>query len=138
MLFARAIAAARLERPGDATAAAARLADLAAANRSAVVVAMVRAARAWAAFADGRIPDAVDGLRAAADDEDAAALRAPWRTPILPAREQLADLLMAAKRPAEAAAAYRLTLFRWPGRARAQRGLTAASAAAARAAAGPG
>jgi hypothetical protein len=130
VLFARALAAGRLARPAEARAASTLLADVAARDHAAGVIAMVGAARAWAAFADGRIADAVAGLRAAADDEDAAALRAPWRTPILPAREQLADLLMAARRPADAAEAYRQTLRRWPGRARAERQLANAAGAA--------
>ena len=86
--------------------------------------AMADAAAAWAAFAAGRGDGAVDQLRSAAELEETAAGPAlPWRLPILPAREQLANLLRALGRRADAAVEYDATLRRWPGRARAERGL---------------
>jgi hypothetical protein len=122
-LLTRAVAAGTKRDASAAADAAAQLAALSAALPEDARW-VVDAAGGWAALAAGRSDDAITRLRAAAAAEEAAAgLTLPWRLPILPAREQLADLLRALGRPGEAAAEYQAVLARWPDRARARRGL---------------
>ena len=76
------------------------------------------AAGAWALFHSG---DTAAGLAlavAAADSEDVTDKHPVTPAELLPARELQADMLLAARRYAEALAAYRSTLAREPGRAR--------------------
>jgi hypothetical protein len=54
-------------------------------------------------------------------------MRGVWRRAVWPAREQLAELLLAAGRPRDAAAAFAQVLARAPGRARALAGAAAAA-----------
>ncbi len=127
--FARAIGAARTGRAADAARAADQLSALpvdagggASAQRS-----LADAATAWAAFAAGRRDEAIGLMQAAADREDERAMRGVWRRAVWPAREQLAELLLAAGRPRDAAAAFARVLERAPGRARALAGAAAAA-----------
>jgi hypothetical protein len=125
--FARAIGAARLGRAADAEMAAGRLARLPydAGEGAAVGKVMTEVAAAWAAFAAGRRTEAMAAMAAAADHEDDLPARGVWRRPVVPAREQLGELLLTAGRPREAAAAFAATLERFPGRARALAGARA-------------
>jgi hypothetical protein len=72
----------------------------------------LREAEAWLAFAEGKTDDAVKELRAAADRQDAKGVD----TIGIPAREMLADMLLALKRPAEALAEYKIALKESPNR----------------------
>ena len=69
-------------------------------------------AEAWVAFAEGKSDDALKTLRAAADREDSQRLDSFN----VRAREMLADMLLEAKRPAEALAEYKAALTNSPGR----------------------
>lgn len=73
-------------------------------------------AAAWASLAAGKADDAVLQMRSAAGEEDAAALRGIGLVPVLPAREQLGDLLVAIGRPAQALSAYEHALRTFPRR----------------------
>jgi hypothetical protein len=129
--FARAIGAARLGRAADAGVAAGRLARLPqeAGEGAAVGAVMTEVAAAWAAFAGGRRDEAVAAMAAAADREDDLPAGGVWRRPIAPAREQLGELLLAAGRPRDAAAAFAAVLDRHPGRANARAGADASAKA---------
>jgi len=72
----------------------------------------LREAEAWVAFAEGKTDDALTALRASASYEDAHRLDSLN----VPAREMLADMLLEAKRPAEAFAEYKIALKNSPGR----------------------
>ncbi|MGE0359963.1 MAG: hypothetical protein AB7H93_08215 [Vicinamibacterales bacterium] len=124
-LFARVLGAAALGRGDDAAAGARRLDGIAARPGTAPeTTRLARAAGAWAAMAAARADDALAQLRAVADEEDHA-VDGGLRMPLRPAREQLADLLRLLRRDGEAAATYRQTLARWPGRRRASTALEA-------------
>jgi len=69
-------------------------------------------ARAWVAFAEGKIDDAVKTMRAAAETEESQRLDSFN----VRAREMLADMLLEAKRPADALAEYKAALNTSPGR----------------------
>src|SRR5205814_5731412 len=69
-------------------------------------------AEAWVAFAEGKADDALKELRAAADSEDSQRLDSFNVT----AREMLAEMLLEAKRPADALAEYKTALAHAPGR----------------------
>jgi tetratricopeptide (TPR) repeat protein len=88
---------------------------------------LAEAARAWQANANGDSEGATKRLAAAADKEDAIEKRPVTPGPIVPAREQLADLLLERGRPEEALREYRSALALAPGR----RGSLAGAAAAA-------
>jgi hypothetical protein len=72
----------------------------------------VREARAWIAFAQGKVDDAVRTLRDTADSEEAEKLVSIS----MPAREMLADMLLESKRAPEALHEYELTLRESPNR----------------------
>ena len=86
-----------------------------------------REARAWAANSAGHPDDAVALLRAAADAEDALEKLPVTPGPIVPAREQLGELLLDLHRPAEALQELTQALKDAPGR---RAGLEAAARAA--------
>jgi len=69
-------------------------------------------AEAWVAFAEGKADGALKELRAAADSEDSQRLDSFNVT----AREMLAEMLLEAKRPADALAEYKTALAHAPGR----------------------
>jgi predicted Zn-dependent protease len=122
--FANAVGAARI---GDVKRARAVVAELQALEQSLVTppgaydwktqVSIERQiAEAWLAFAEGRKNDAERLMRAAADLDDATDKHPVTPGAILPAREQLGELLLELKRPAEALHEYRSSLERAPRR----------------------
>ena len=122
--FANAVGAAR---SGDVKGARAAVAELQAIEQSLVTapgaydwktqVSIERQiAEAWLAFADGRKTDAERLMRAAADLDDATDKHPVTPGAILPAREQLGELLLEIKRPAEALHEYQSSLERAPRR----------------------
>ncbi|HEY7213529.1 MAG TPA: hypothetical protein VIC28_02815, partial [Thermoanaerobaculia bacterium] len=80
------------------------------------VEAMRLAAGGWVAFAEGRKEEAVKLLTAAADKEDAVGKHPVTPGAVLPAREQLGDLLLELGKPREALAAYEASLANAPKR----------------------
>jgi Tfp pilus assembly protein PilF len=78
--------------------------------------ALADSARAWQLFANGNTDEAIVRLRSAADTEDAAEKLPVTPGPIVPAREQLGDLLLEADRPADALREFRSALAAAPGR----------------------
>jgi hypothetical protein len=68
--------------------------------------------KAWLAFAQGRVDDALRLMRSAADRQDARGLEEVEA----PEREMLADMLLELKRPEEALTEYEATLKEAPGR----------------------
>jgi hypothetical protein len=73
-------------------------------------------ARAWQSAANSHSDEAVLQLRQAADEEDAVEKLPVTPGPIIPAREQLGDLLLTLHRPMEALIEYRAALLVAPGR----------------------
>lgn len=122
--FARAIGAARI---GDSALARDEVAKLDAIERSLTVapgtydwkkqVSIQRqVADAWLAYADGKPDQALEEMRAAAELDDATEKHPVTPGAILPAREQLGELLLELKRPAEALRTYEASLVRSPRR----------------------
>ena len=72
--------------------------------------------QAWIAHADGDTDRALTLMRAAADREDSVDKHPITPSAVLPARELLGDLLLAANRPTEALTAYRAALDISPNR----------------------
>lgn len=122
--FARAVGAARSRNVAAARDEAAKLAALEQATTVAPgeydwrkQVAIERqVAEAWLAHAAGRDAAAVASMRAAADLDDATEKNPVTPGSILPAREQLGELLLELGRPAEALKEYRTSLKRAPRR----------------------
>ncbi|MEX1998530.1 MAG: hypothetical protein WD934_02510 [Gemmatimonadales bacterium] len=126
--FARGLGAAR---SGDLTAAGAAVAELEGIEAtlsapdpywSRVAGIKRRAVHAWVLLAQGDTAAALAVAREAADLEDVTEKHPVTPGELLPARELYADLLRATGAVREAAAAYRATLEREPGRARPLRG----------------
>jgi tetratricopeptide (TPR) repeat protein len=122
--FARAVGAARL---GDTAAARAELANLAASRRGLAAVQgdydwgrQVEIehgiAAAWLAHAEGRREAALDLMRRAAELDDATEKHPVTPGSILPAREQLGELLLEQGQPAAALQAFEASLQRAPNR----------------------
>ena len=122
--FARAIGAAR---SGDAAGAREATAKLKAIEDALVVppgtydwrkqVSIERqVAEAWATYAEGKKEEAVTLMRAAADLDDATEKHPVTPGAILPAREQLGEMLLELDRPKEALAEYEGSLKRAPRR----------------------
>ncbi len=122
--FARAIGAAR---SGDATAARGEIATLREIEDGLTIprgtydwktqVSIERQiATAWLMHAEGRADDATRLMRAAADLDDATEKHPVTPGALLPAREQLGELLLEIGRPAEALAEYKASLKRAPRR----------------------
>jgi hypothetical protein len=82
---------------------------------------------AWSAQANGKPAEAEAEMRKAADEEDGMEKVPVTPGPIVPAREQLGDLLLEQHRQAEAAAAFKASLLNAPGRKGALDGLAQAS-----------
>lgn len=80
----------------------------------------------WIAHTERNDAEALAKLTAAADLEDSIDKNPVTPGALLPAREQLADLLLEMKKPAEAVAAYEAVLQVAPGRRNAVAGLVAA------------
>jgi tetratricopeptide (TPR) repeat protein len=85
------------------------------------------AASAWASFAEGRAAEAIALLRSAAEREDATEKAGTTPGPLMPARELLGDMLVEAKRPAEALREYEATLVSEPNRYRSVAGAARAA-----------
>jgi hypothetical protein len=122
--FARAVGAAR---GGDVVRARAELANLIALEQSLLVqpgeydwrkqISIEREiAAGWIAHASGSDQDAVRLMRSAADLDDATEKNPVTPGPILPAREQLGELLLILGRPGEALIEYEASLMRAPRR----------------------
>jgi len=80
------------------------------------VDALLKEAQAWRLAADGEADAAILSLRAAADQEDAVEKLPVTPGPVVPAREQLGELLLDLKRPDEALREFRTALTFAPGR----------------------
>jgi tetratricopeptide (TPR) repeat protein len=124
--FARAVGAARSGDLETARAAAAKLAAIQRALQgqkgfdwATQIEIQHRAAAGWLAHAERRDDDAVTLLRAAADLEDTTDKHPVTPGAVLPAREQLADLLAELGRPGAALAEYEASLRTSPARFRA-------------------
>jgi len=83
---------------------------------------------AWSAQADHKSEEAVAVLRQAADDEDAIEKLPVTPGPIVPAREQLGDMLLEQNHPSLALKEYEAALAAAPGRRGALQGAAHASA----------
>ena len=88
---------------------------------------MLKTAHAWASAAHGDVDGAVASLRSAADQEDALEKLPVTPGPIVPAREQLGELLLSLNRPQEALDAFNAVLTLAPGRRGALQGAAAAA-----------
>jgi tetratricopeptide (TPR) repeat protein len=73
-------------------------------------------AEAWTTYADGKKDEAISDMRAAADLDDATEKHPVTPGNILPAREQLGEMLLEAGRPADALVEYEASLTRAPRR----------------------
>ena len=135
--FARALGAARSGNPAAAEADAIRLASIAEALRRAgdlywateVDVQHV-GARAWIAFAQGKLNEALGLMQSAADMEDSSEKNAISPGRILPARELLGDMLLESGHADASLAAYEASQARDPQRYRTLFGAAKAAEAA--------
>jgi tetratricopeptide (TPR) repeat protein len=89
--------------------------------------ALFKEAQAWHLAAAGAVQAAILSLRAAADEEDAVEKLPVTPGPIVPAREQLGELLLELKRPEEALQEFRTALTFAPDRRGALVGAIAAA-----------
>jgi hypothetical protein len=135
--FARAVGAARAGDLAAAHAALSRLQALHAAQAASnepywtQQVGIQRdAAAAWIAFAEGRRAEALAAMRLAADDEDRTEKAAVTPGPLAPAREQLAEMLLASKDARGALREFEATLVKEPNRFRSLHGAARAAAEA--------
>jgi tetratricopeptide (TPR) repeat protein len=88
---------------------------------------MTREVLAWSAQAEGRSDKATAVLRSAADDEDGTEKLPATPGPIIPAREQLGDLLLEQGNFASASRAFETALVNAPGRRGALQGAARAA-----------
>lgn len=121
--WARAVGFARMERAESAGAEISRLKDymdqLHAQGNSywaTQVHVQLLGAQAWTALARGKPEEAVALLRSAADEEDGVEKLPVTPGPIVPAREQLAEMLLALNRQTEAMTEFDASLVSTPGR----------------------
>src|SRR5262249_44077283 len=77
---------------------------------------LAREVEAWSAQADRNLDNAVSLLRTAADEEDAIEKLPMTPGPIVPAREQLGEMLLGRNQPSEAAKEFARALKLAPGR----------------------
>jgi tetratricopeptide (TPR) repeat protein len=77
---------------------------------------LLKEAQAWRSAAKGESEAAIQSLRAAADEEDALEKLPVTPGPVVPAREQLGELLLELKRPQEALQEFRAALTSAPRR----------------------
>ncbi|HKE94625.1 MAG TPA: hypothetical protein VKB34_09990 [Povalibacter sp.] len=84
-------------------------------------------ARAWQSRANGDPEAAIQGLRAAADEEDAVEKLPVTPGPIVPAREQLGELLLDLQRPEDSLKEFQRALVNAPRRRGALNGAIAAA-----------
>jgi hypothetical protein len=141
-VFARAVGAARSGDTAGARAAIAQLealrvrqSELREPYWTAQIEIQRRGAAAWLAFAEGRVAEAVAEMRATAEAEDRTEKAAVTPGPLAPAREQLAEMLLATKDAAGALEQFEATLAKEPNRFRAVYGAGRAAADAGDAAA---
>ncbi len=121
--WARALGKLRGDKPGPADTDIAQIAacrDALAAAKDAYWTAqtdaLLKSAEAWRLAAAGDGPAAVSAMTAAADEEDSLEKLPLTPGPIVPAREQLGELLLKLGRPKEALAAFDADLALAPGR----------------------
>jgi hypothetical protein len=88
---------------------------------------LLKEAQAWRSAAKGESEAALQGMRAAADEEDALEKLPVTPGPIVPAREQLGELLLDLKHPQEALQEFRIALSSAPRRRGALVGAIAAA-----------
>jgi tetratricopeptide (TPR) repeat protein len=86
----------------------------------------LNSALAWINYAEGKSDEAVKLMRAAADEEDAVEKQPVTPGAIVPAREQLGDLLLESNRPADALKEFEHALAMTPQRRTALAGLSRA------------
>jgi hypothetical protein len=122
-VWARGLGQARSGHPADARQQAAQLNQLAAQLRASgnaywatQTDILAREVSAWSAQAEHKSAEAVALLRQAADDEDAIEKLPVTPGPIVPAREQLGDLLLEQNQPEQAMAEFKSALVTAPGR----------------------
>jgi hypothetical protein len=133
-VWAKGLGLARTGRADDADAQAARLramearlrtsGDMYWADQTGILATEVAA---WATQARGNDAGATALMRDAAEKEDALEKRPVTPGPIVPAREQLGELLLAQNKPGPALAAFQDALAQAPGRAGSLHGADAAS-----------
>jgi hypothetical protein len=123
VFWARAVANSRAGRPQAAGDDIARLEacreQLKSANNAywATQVEVLGAeAKAWQLAANSQADDAIQLMRHAADEEDAVEKLPLTPGPIIPAREQLGELLLTSSKPKEALQEFRMALLAAPGR----------------------
>jgi tetratricopeptide (TPR) repeat protein len=87
----------------------------------------MQAASAWVAFGEGKKEDALDLLRRAAEAEDILGKHPVSPGALVPAREQLGDLLLKLERPRDAQREFEAALKIYPGRFRGLFGAAQAS-----------
>jgi tetratricopeptide (TPR) repeat protein len=121
--FAHGVGAAHLGKLDDARSAGERLEALEAVTRKAGEELFARNIRvlrlelnAWIGHVEGQMESSVTLMREAADLEASTPKHAVTPGPTLPAHEQLGDLLMEQKRPAEALASYKRSMELYPKR----------------------
>jgi tetratricopeptide (TPR) repeat protein len=121
--FARGLGAARLGRVSEARAAVKRLEELEGATRKAgedLFARNIQVLRlelgAWLAHVEGQKESGVALMREAAELEVSTPKHAVTPAPTLPAYENLGDLLMEQKQPAEALVAYKRSMGFYPKR----------------------
>jgi hypothetical protein len=132
--WARAIGQARAGHPRAADAEVDRLSACLRALQSAgntywttQVEVLLKEAQAWRLVADGQAESALASLRAAADEEDAVEKLPVTPGPVVPAREQLGELLLDLNLPQQALAEFRTALTLAPARRGALVGAIAAA-----------
>jgi hypothetical protein len=123
VFWARAVANSRAGRPDAASDDLARLEVCRVQLRdednqywSTQVAVLGKEAKAWQSAAASRAEEAVQLMRQAADEEDAVEKLPVTPGPIVPAREQLGELLLTLNRPKEALQEFRTALAATPGR----------------------
>ena len=122
--FARAIGAARSGKLDPARREVARLAEIGQALKTRAgeydwakqVEIQRRVAAAWIAAGEGRAEPSLGLMRSAADLDDATEKHPVTPGAVVPAREQLGELLLTLDRPADALVAFEESLRRTPGR----------------------
>jgi tetratricopeptide (TPR) repeat protein len=134
--FARGVGATRLGRLDEAEAAGGRIRTLEAATRAggehlfARNIGVLRLElNAWLAHAQGASGEGIALMREAAELESSTPKHAVTPAPVLPADEQLGDLFMELKRPAEALASYERSMALYPRRFNGLLGAARAAAA---------
>ena len=121
--WARALGHTRGPNAGSAAADIAKLEDCRRALQSAgnkywatQVEVLLKEAQAWQSQANGESEAAIQFMRAAADEEDAVEKLPVTPGPIVPAREQLGELLLELKRPEQALKEFQTALSSAPRR----------------------